>query len=883
MMGLDLPNLGLGLLAGWGSAYLVFRSRHGIQRVIGVARGGAASAGTAATQSADRRYINDLLARIDASSMLGPQVPLRSLLIEPRFIPMRPLDAEYAEDSGHDLYASIPLIHEFPYLYAPYHLETLTLDELSGGSTALALLGLPGSGRTTALLAAALHALGRLNFEQAPDVVQARLDREEAALSEKERAVRVKERVLTEQRAKERLASERAELAPQDAAPTDQEPTERRFDQLVPVYVHLAEVLAEAADFTGGVDPAEPLVRAVQASVGRVTASILPRELYRWLTRGLVLALVDGYDELTEADKARARSWLTAFRAQYSRNFVVVAGGVTGSGPLLDLGLTPVFLRPWTDLDVASAVTKASAAARPVDRKGKAGPLPDAAALERAAANARALSAAEITLKIAANLGGAVESPGVEGWIRAALARLLPADQKAAELYPRLARMAALQLDEGAITAPRMLALAIEGQKDTQSEPSAEPKSGTAQKPANDQARLLHTLERSGLLLHRRGERYQFRHPLYTAYFASLFLSTAGTETRQSRLDQPAWTQACAYLAMHSSVDDLVRRRMSGARDVLHSQVLDLARWMAYAPADAAWRGPVLRALSGWFSAPVQYPLLRERAAAALAGTRESSALVIFRQGARSTNPEVRRLACLGMGALGSSEAVRDLRSLLEDSEGAVALASAMALGAVGGEEALQAMLVGLTQGEETVRQAIAEALATLPDEGYPVLYEAIEDEDMLLRRAAVYGLRRIRASWAVIAIYRAFLEDDQWYVRSAAQQAFDEIQYGRPNGLVAPLQSPAGLDWLVLWAAHRGETVPAGAAGQQTLVRVLKEGDADERALAALTLGALGKTDSLKPLYSALRDRQDEVRAAAFRALGALQEHTAAPIPAPA
>lgn len=879
-MGLDAQNIGIGLLAGWGSAYAVYRARHGIQRAIGAVRGEAASIGTAAMQSADRHYVHDLLAHIDASGILGPRAALRSLLIEPHFIPLRRLDAAWLDDQRPDLYAGVPFVHEFPYLYAPYHLETLRLGELAHGSNGLALLGLPGSGRTTALLMVALHALGQLTFEAPPDKIQARLDREEAALTEKERAVRINERILTEQRARERLASERAELVPKDAAPASTQAAERSFARLVPVYVHLAEILADPADFADGMDPAEPLARAVQASVGRMTASTLPRELYRWLTRGLILALIDGYDELSEADKARAQAWLSAFRAHYQQAFVIVSGGVTGSGPLLDLGLTPVYLRPWTDLDVAAEAGRM--AARPASRKASATALPDAAAIARATANTRALSAAEIVLKIAANLGGPVESAGVEGWIRAAVTPLLPAGQSWAELQSRLARMAALQLDEGNITAPRMLALAIAGQQAAHETMNTDQPEDAEPKAAPDQARLLRTLERSGLLLNRRNERYQFRHPIYAAYFASLFLKAANGETRLSRLDQPAWAQACAYLAMHSPVDDLVQQRLAGPQDILHTKMLELARWLAYAPAGAAWRGPLLRALNNIFSTPAQYPLLRERAAAALAGTREPSALIIFRQGARSTNPDVRRLACLGMGAIGGTDAVRDLCSLLEDHDSTVALAAAMALGATGGDEALQGLLVSFTQGDETIRQAIAEAFATLPDDGYPVLFEAIDDEDMLLRRAAVFGLRRIHASWAVIAIYRAFLEDDQWYVRSAAQQAFEEIQYGRPNGLIPPLTTLEDLDWLALWAAHRGETIPAGPASQHMLMRVLKEGDAEERTLAALTLGALRNPDSLKPLYNALRDRQGGVRAAAFSALGALQEQLSMPIPTP-
>ena len=881
-MTFDVQNFGIGLLAGWGSAYLVYRSRNGIKRVVGVARGGAASAQTAATQSADRRYIQDLLARVDGAGMLGPRVPLGNLLIEPRFIPLRPIEAGLPGDQGGDLYAGIPLTHDLPYLYAPYNLETVSLDDLAGGSNALALLGLPGSGRTTALLAAVLNALGRLNFPPPPDKVQARLDKEEAELTEKERAVRVKERLLTEQRAKERLASERADLAPHETDAKVDASVPLRFNQRVPVYVHLAELLADRSLFHDGADPAEPLVRAVQATVGRVTASTIPRELYKWLNKGLVLALIDGYDELGEADQAQARAWLNAFRIVYPGAFLIVTGNVQGCGPLLDTGLTPIYLRPWTDLDTVAAVEKL-AAAPPADRKAKPAP-PDAAARDRAAANTRALSAAEITLKIVANLGGKVDAAGAEGWLRAAIAPLLPNDTKAADLYPRLAQLAALQLDEGLITAERMQALSIQGQAAGDSEPDDESPSAKGKaKQTSDQGRLLNALERSGLLVNRGNDRYQFRHILYAAWFASLHLKSIDLRARQAKLDKPAWAQAFAYLAMQAPVDDLVRQRMASSTDVLHAGALEVVRWLAYAPADAAWRGPVLRTIGGWFGASAQFPLLRERAAAALIGARDPSVLVIFRQGVRSANPAVRRLACLGMGALGAPDSVRDLRSLLQDQDAPVALTAGMALGAIGTEDALQELLVVLTQSSESVRQAVAEALATLPAEGYEVLFEAVQDDDMMLRRAAVFGLRRIRAPWATIAIYRAFLEDEQWYVRSAAQQAFEERQYGRTSSLTTALPGPAELDWLALWASLRGETVPAGPAGQQLLVRVLQEGDGQERALAALYLGSLGVMSSMRPLYGALRDRQDGVRAAAYRALGALQERTAQPIPLPA
>src|SRR5690606_28584629 len=123
------------------------------------------------------------------------------------------------------------------------------------------------------------------------------------------------------------------------------------FKRMMPVYVHFADLLFSQGEFGAETDPAEPLVRAVQFGVKRVTASTIPRNLYSRLNRGQVLVLLDGFDELNEAQRLSAESWLTAFLSQYRQNFVIAAGPVTGYGALTRAGLMPVFMRPWSDLD----------------------------------------------------------------------------------------------------------------------------------------------------------------------------------------------------------------------------------------------------------------------------------------------------------------------------------------------------------------------------------------------------------------------------------------------------------------------------------------------------------------------------------------------------
>lgn len=885
-MGFDLENFGLGLLAGWASAYGVYRARGAIASAAASVSKGASSAQNSATRSADSRYINDLADLADRAHLAGDSVRLSDLVIEPRFIAPQPFAAPPDDEVAHDIFRVVPLIHDHPHLHAVYNIDTLSIDEISSGSRALALLGLPGSGRTTALMAIALYSLGKVNFKAPVDKIQARLDSEEAALSEKERAVRVKERILIEQRAKERLANEQG--AKFDAeADEELKAALPLFRRLMPVYVHLANIVTPMQEYGAEVDPAEPLVRAVQYSVKRVTASTIPRNLYNRLNRGQALVLIDGYDDLPEFDRVRAAAWLEAFLNRYSQNFIIAAGPVEGYGLLSRIGLTPIFLRPWNDLDAQKAVQRWADAWPLMSSKRRRGAnRPDEAAINRAQTNIRALLPLEVTAKAWASFAGEVEVAGYEGWIRTAIARLLPPEQSFSALAPQLAQIAALQLEEGYITSERLQALKIGGEDvpDAQEQNSANDENKDSDvETKTAQGRLLGMLRRSGLMVRFRGDRYQFRHYLFAAYLGSLAIRTARLEEQSAMLNHPLWRQAVAYLALHTPVDDLIRRKLSAPPDVLHNHVLGLARWLAYATSDATWRGEILRRLGNLLIAPNQYPLIRARAAAALIETRDQNSLLIFRRAVRNVNPAVRRLACLGLGAIGSDEGVRDLQPLLQDLDPDVQLAAGMALGAIGSEPALESMVIAFTEGSEQLRQAMAEAFAALPEEGYPILYDAISDEDMMLRRAAIFGLRRIRTTWALIAIYRAFLEDDQWYVRSAAQQAFQELQYGRAITPTVSYPKPDSIAWLIEWAASRGETVPSGDAAQQVLLKALQEGEPNVRALAALNLGQLGLANTARALYNALRDRQEEVRAAAHEGLSEIQLKVGRPLPIPA
>jgi len=368
-------------------------------------------------------------------------------------------------------------------------------------------------------------------------------------------------------------------------------------------------------------------------------------------------------------------------------------------------------------------------------------------------------------------------------------------------------------------------------------------------------------------------------HVQFANFLAGEWLAEVGSEKAAEMALDSAWEGAFAFAAARLNLLPAIYRRLSVSPDLLYTNLFGLARWLPDAPPDVPWRGDVFKRLAAALMAPDQYPAVRDRALAALIASRDPSVAYVLRQALRATNLDVRRLACIGLGALGDPETVKDLAPLLDDDHREIRLAAAVALGAIGSERALEVMVHGLLEGSEDLRRAIAEALAAIPREGHAILRDGIAADDMMIRRAAVYGLSRVGAGWAVAALYRAMLEDEQWYVRAAAEEAFARALSPERSG-PRSLPEADAQTWLIQWAAERGEGVPAGPNARQVLIRVLQEGQPVYKALAARSLGYLGHVPALKPLYAALRDRDPDVRSAAYAALADLQLRLGEPLP---
>jgi len=945
---LDLPSAGIGFAAGVGVSYIYYlgwRTVASMRRDSGqrVRRGA-----TYAMRYGNRRFVNEMLRLCQRSHLAGSTIDLTQILVEPRFIRAADIIRLPDEDDERPIFSLVPQVYDFPELHAPYNLETLSIEEIGAGERAIALLGMPGSGRTTALMSIALWSLGTLEFDVPGDPVQQRIEDEVANLPDKERAERIKQQFDLRDRAMEQMNTEQNASGDKNA----NSETGPVFRSLIPMYVHLGNMTLGRREYGRNVDPAEPLVRAIQGHLGYVAAKTSPGDLYDYLSEGVGLVLVDGLDEL-QPDEQRAKlEWLQAFREAYERNFIIVAHTPQGAQALNRMDFVSVYLRPWTDYHAQQLFQRWADhwAVISGQRRAAVGDI----TLERVKGYSRNYTPFEHTLRVWSEyrMGDTADAIKDEGEHIRDYLEAVGIDLE--NDIDQLALMAALQLDEGYIKLERLVELKMglaantllgedevtagsdtangaaddfdalldadedededfgdlfdedededeapaADDADTEEEEEAdEPAGKKAAKPeANldrEQAKLyrktrkaqaaaLKQMVKSGVLVRYRGNRYLFCHTQVAAYLASLNLSSEDEQLLVQKSILPGWEMAIGYASQHTDIEAAVKLRLTAPADVLHNHLLQVARWLRFAGTEAPWRQHVLRAMGNLFVTPNQYSLLRERIAAALVHTKDPGASRIFEKGLSSPVSDVRILSSLAVGALQNENAIDAITRMFEETDADIRVAAALSLGAIATDSALLNMVEEFQVAEsQDVRQAVAEMLAMLPEPGYLTLYDAVHADDIQMRRAAVFGLGRIPAPWAVEEIYRVYLDDPEWYAQTAAQTVFREIQ-NRQRRVPRKYPGVGAMPWMINWALNPENEVPNNIGGVELLRYALEHPDPQIRQLALATIGQLGMTEVLTDAYQHLSDKEDAIRDTAYRALADLQLQSNSPLPAP-
>jgi hypothetical protein len=147
------------------------------------------------------------------------------------------------------------------------------------------------------------------------------------------------------------------------------------------------------------------------------------------------------------------------------------------------------------------------------------------------------------------------------------------------------------------------------------------------------------------------------------------------------------------------------------------------------------------------------------------------------------------------------------------------------------------------------------------------MLRDAAEVNNLLTRRAAVFGLSRVPEDWALQILEKVQIDDEQWVVRGAAAEA-NERRRNPPWRIPTPVREPSELPWLVAFAARVGSGMAAGRAAMEMLRRAVSSGTVEEQIAALETLAWLDAGEFRMELNKALHSDQPFLRDAAFESL---------------
>ncbi len=776
------------------------------------------------TNTVEENHRRITLRRAQGMHLAAQLFALDEVIQEPLIIaPMQNVEPGMPPKFEDVISQTLPYLPAWPEIAAAYLPQTLTLAQALAGNAHIVIIGQPGVGKTVSL----------------------------AHLAS--------------------LAANRSE-------------TLGALNDHVPFLVHVADLKLPIADPK---DALNPLIEAASEHAPLFDVGKLPDFFKNTFKNGNALLLVDGFDEIPPESQQVISEYFKIVTQNYPQTRIVTTGAPEYLDGLISIGFAPLtlctwpkaqnekFMEQWGQLWSQTVAMEAWAQTGPdvVD--------PILLNIWLGADNTH-LTPLELTLKAWGAYAGDSLGPHILEIIASHIRRVAPINTPLAALEtlgmqvmvssqpvfdPRKAR-AWVKSFEVAEEKPE--------EESTEQQPEEDNKEDTTPKKgkkiekvvATPTSGLLGKMAASGLLITHPNNKMRFTHSVFAGYLAGHALAQYNAE--EALLNQPDWSGkylAMHYFAAHGDAGKLVQSLLEFSHLPMHRPLFAAARWLRDTPKNAPWRGKLFGTLAAIMQTEGIPLSLRGQAMAAFVVSNDPSAAAMFRQFAASLSFELVQLAVLGSGAMRDTKAVSTLENALEAPSLSVRRAACMALVAIGTNESLEIVAQTLLSGDEDIRRAAGEALANDSNEGYSMLRDGTTINDILLRRAVVYGLGRVPHTWAMDTLKKLQVEDEQWVVRNAATEVLDAK--ANLNSLApSKLRPPSDTPWLIEFAGKQGMGISPGVPATDILLLALKGEDPDAR-MAALPFLKYTPTEGvITQLYGAMYKDDPELREAAYNTL---------------
>ncbi len=636
----------------------------------------------------------------------------------------------------------------------------------------------------------------------------------------------------------------------------------------LPIYAHVAELELDREEQ----DDAEerevelPLIEAFQGRSGDASAAAVQSLLKQRLADGRAVILLDGWDELAPVERPAYTQWLGELVARFAENQFIVSAPLAGYGPLVELGFAPLSLKSWGAEETIELAERWTAAMRPASKGESEEPTID---FWRPG-----MTPLDATMNLWLSMAGETPPAGRAQLYETSVRHLLQPFEEEGVNWP-------LEIGHDALDSLAAEMDRASSRMSSRSRLAAtigrflRQRGGERGRVAQD---CLHTLaESSGLLATWGEERLTFRTPAFYAYFRAheIAASQVSPPAHPDSLD-PEWSLRVALFIEMTSDSSFVEGLLAVPDDLHLDNLFLVASSLAGVAEDAAWKPALLVRLANMMADSTIHMALRERAAAALVGTGDKGISHLLRLAITETDPVLRALAAQGLGALadqrggqpGDQQSLQALLNAMRKESTEVKAAVTHALAATGSRAAETAMVRALLEAAPEIKRPAAESLARMRGDGHQILQEALNEDDLAVRRAALHGLALIDEPWVDEKLQSVMREDKEWIVRSGAEEMLGKRRAEVPADAVGPIRADS-LAWLAEWSTEKGAEVPEGPEAGALLVLVLQRSkEAAVRAAAARSLGDVADESFLKPLNVAYRDSSEEVREAAFYGL---------------
>ncbi|MGC8856037.1 MAG: HEAT repeat domain-containing protein, partial [Anaerolineae bacterium] len=769
------------------------------------------------TSGVEEQLRRAMLRKAQGMHLAAALFSLEEILIEPRLLAPPPtiLPDEIlpTEDA---VTQTLPYLPAWPEIAAVYNAPQLTLPQALAGGSNLVIIGRPGSGKTVVLAHLASLVANR--------------------------------------------SAELGELA-----------------NAMPFLIHVAEL---KLPLTGQQDVLEPIRESIAGVFSALEQGRLASLTQTAFENGRALLLLDGFDELPPAEQENITAYLQALLKAYPRARIVTTGTPEYVDGLIQSGFAPLALVAWNRRQIAAFLHQWGVqwnrfVANEAWMQSTTETIDPLLLNSWLSEDAFGLTPLELTLKVWGAYAGDLIGPQPSQAIGTHIRRLAPANTPPAamETLAMQVVMAAQPVfdprraKEWVKTFEPVEEPTPEETPDAEASAASTAKKGSPKSAPTPTPGLVGKMSNSGLLLSYPHNKMRFLHPVFLGYLAGRALSGYNPSTLLEQSDWVGKTLSLHYLAVHGDATPIVEKMLEWSRLPMHRPLLTVARWLRDSRRDAPWRNKVMAALLKLLQSDGLPLALRGQAMAAFALSNDPGVPALFRQLLNSLSFELVQLCALGSGALQDTKAIPSLTKIITAPSLSAQRAACLALVAIGTPEALEVVAHILLNGDEELRRAAAEALANDPSEGYAMLQDGTSLEDILARRAVVYGLRRVEEPWASEILQKMQIEDDQWVVRNAASEALENKAHpaaAAPRPLKAPSETP----WLIAFAGKQGVGISPGAPATDILITALKKGSEEEKLAALPYLKYTPSEGVIRALYETMYTEDPKLREMAFLTL---------------